>query len=75
MDWATVAQLIITVGIPATQTIVEKWANREAVTPEEFAKVRGLANQTAQDRMKLALVNAGIDLESEPAKKLLEQTK
>lgn len=74
MDWATVAKLIIEVGLPATQQIIANWSNKSPVTPEEFANVRATASQTATDRLKERLVKAGIPLDSEQAKALLALT-
>lgn len=74
MTWAIVAKLIVEVGVPATQKIIENWSNNAAVTPAEFAAVRGLAEQTAADRMKAALVKAGVALDSDTAKALLGLT-
>jgi hypothetical protein len=72
MNWAIVAQLIITEGIPVAADLIDKWQKGTPVTTEEFAKTRALSTQTAKDRIRLQLVKAGIDLDSEVAKKLLE---
>ncbi len=73
MNWITVAQLIVTVGLPAVERIVSNIKNDKPVTEEEFAELRKLAQQTAKDRLTLQLVNAGISLDSEQAKALLAQ--
>lgn len=74
MDWAIIAQLIVTIGVPATQKLIEKWSNGAPVSLAEFAEVRSIAEQTATDRMKAQLVAAGIELDSAPAKALLGLT-
>lgn len=71
MNWVTIANLIITAGVPATQKILDNWHNNVPVTPAEFTTVRTLATQTAQDRMKAALEKAGIPLDSAEAVALL----
>jgi hypothetical protein len=71
MTWITVANLIVTVGLPATEKIIAKWANGTPVTPEEFAEVRATAQTSARDRLKAQLVKAGVALDSEQAKQLL----
>ena len=72
LTWATAAQLIITIGIPATEKIIANWTNKTPVTLEEFAKLRALSEQTASDRMRAQLVAANIDLESVEAIRLLK---
>lgn len=74
MDWATVAKLIVDIGLPAANQIVANWNNKTPVTVEEFDNVRKIANQTATDRLKERLVKAGIPLDSEQAKALLALT-
>ena len=71
MNWAIIAQLIITEGVPVAAAIIERWSNNTPVTPEEFGKIRSIAQQTAADRLKLKLVQAGIPLDSDQAKALL----
>jgi hypothetical protein len=72
--WAIIAQLIVTEGIPVAQAIYTKWASGKAPTAEDFIELRALALQSAQDRMKAALVKAGVPLDSEHAKTLLALT-
>lgn len=71
MNWITVANLIITVGLPATEKLIAKWSDGAPVTLEEFAEIRAIALQSAADRMKAQLVKAGIPLDGETAKTLL----
>lgn len=71
MSWDVIALLIIEVGFPAAMSIADKWMNSNPVTAAELKEVRDLANQSAADRMKLALVKAGIDPESDKGKALL----
>jgi len=72
MDPATIAQLIILLGFPLADRIITKWANKEPITPEEWAEIRKGALQTAKDRATLKLTEMGIPLDSERAKDLLE---
>lgn len=74
LTWAEIARLIIEIGLPATERLIGKWSSKSLVTPEEFAEVREIAAMTATDRMKLALIKAGIDPESEQGKSLLALT-
>lgn len=74
MDWATVANLIVDIGMPAVERLISLWETKQAVTSAEFANLQSLANQTAQDRMKARLTAAGIDLNSDQAKVLLGLT-
>lgn len=72
MNWAIVAQLIITEGIPVAADLIEKWENGAPVTSGEFTKTRAIASTTAKDRIRAQLVKAGIELDSEAAKRLLD---
>jgi hypothetical protein len=72
MNWAIVAQLIITEGIPVAADLIEKWEKGTPVTSEEFSKTRAIASTTAKERIQAQLVKAGIDLDSEAAKRLLD---
>lgn len=71
MTWAIVAQLIISEGIPVAADLIEKWEKGTPVTSEEFTKTRAISMRSAQDRVRLQLVKAGIDLDSDEAKKFL----
>ncbi len=71
MDWLTIAQLIIAVGIPAAEKIVALWESKTPVSTAEFQNLRTLTDQRAQDRMKAALVAAGIPLGDPKALALL----
>ena len=61
MDWLTVAQLIVSVGLPAVEKIIANWENKLPVTVAEIQKIRDMADQQAKDRMRLAVISAGID--------------
>lgn len=74
MNWAIIAELVIRYGIPLADSIITKWIANTPVTPEMWEEVRKLASQSAADRMKAKLVEAGIDLNSEQAKQLLSLT-
>jgi len=74
MNWALIAQLIVSVGIPTAEKLIALWMSNAPVTGEAFQEVRAIALQTAQDRMRAALVKAGVPLDSEQAKTLLALT-
>jgi hypothetical protein len=61
MDWMTIAQLIINVGIPATQKLVALWESKAQVTAAALNDLIALESQTARDRMLLTLKAQGID--------------
>lgn len=71
MDWALVAQLIVNIGLPAAEKLVEKWENKSPVTLADFQEVRDAAKQTAADRMKVQLQAVGISLDDPKAIALL----
>lgn len=71
MNWATIAQLIIQIGLPAAQKIWEKWQVKGEPTAEDWAELRLLANRTPESLLMQALINNNIDLNSEKAKELL----
>lgn len=71
MNWALVAQLIVTVGIPTAEKLVQLWTSGVPVSEETFAQLRDSAKQTARDRMAAALAKAGLPLDSEQSKVLL----
>lgn len=75
MTWDTIALLIAQVGLPAAQYIVEKWTNGEPVTTADFDKLRAIASQHGEDRMKFLLAQVGIPLDDPKAIALLNLTK
>ena len=74
MNWAVLIPIIAQYGLPLVEKLVAKWSSGNPPTPDDFAELRALAMETAQDRMKAQLVAAGIPLDSDQAKKLLELT-
>lgn len=74
MDWATVANLIISVGLPAAIKIVEKWEKGDAPTAAELIELEAMTNQRAKDRMLRVLATQGIDPASPQGVALLALT-
>lgn len=71
MNWETIAKLIITIGLPAAEAIVQKWASGKDPTPEDFVELRALYSTTSKDQLKSVLAAKGIPLDSDRAKELL----
>lgn len=64
MPVSLIIALLTAFGPSAVQLItalIAKWETNGAVTPAEWAALSAALTQTAQDRMKLQLVAAGID--------------
>lgn len=61
MTWAMIAQLIIQVGWPMAQQIIANVQSKAEVTPENWAALLAMSQQTAKDRMLLQLQAAKID--------------
>lgn len=74
MPWTVIAQLIIEVGYPMAMQIWKNIQTGGDATQAQWDALEALSKQTARDRMKLQLVAAGIDLDSEQAKALLAMT-
>ena len=74
MDWTTVAQLIITIGLPAVERLISNMKNNTPVTIEEIQQLIALASRSSQDRMKAALVSAGYTLDDPRSIALLKLT-
>lgn len=71
MTWDIILASFVRVGIPLTVELVEKWLSATPVTEEQWREVRVKALSTAKDRVRLQLVAAGIDPDSEQGKKFL----
>jgi hypothetical protein len=71
MTWALLIQLIANYGLPFAEAVYKKWATGSVPTQADFDELRALGLQTAQDRMKLALVKAGVPLDSPQALAML----
>ena len=74
MDWTLIIALIKEVGYPAAEAIFKKWSSAKEPTQADFDELRALIGQTSQDRMKAALVKAGIVLDSDEGRKFMELT-
>jgi hypothetical protein len=62
MGWEEIAQLIITIGLPAVEKLISNIENKVPVTLAEFQALRDEASRTAQDRIKAMAVQAGMTL-------------
>lgn len=71
LSWGTVAQLIVSIGMPAVEKLISLWESKSAVTLAEFQSLRTQAQQTAKDRMTAMLNAAGIALDDPKAVALL----
>jgi hypothetical protein len=71
MTWIALLPIIAQYGIPVAESIYKKWSSGSSPTQADFDELRALASQTAKDRAKLALVTAGIPLDSQQAITLL----
>lgn len=74
MDWATVIDLVIRVGVPATQKLIALWEAKAQVTSKDFDELIAIENQTPRDRMLLVLKAQGIDPASPQGVALLALT-
>jgi hypothetical protein len=74
MDWATIAQLIITIGLPAVQKLIQNFENKTPVTAAEIQQLMDLAGRTSQDRMKAMIVSSGLTLDDPKVQALLQLT-
>lgn len=64
MDWATIANLILTIGIPASEKLWTLVTTNNAPTQADWDTLKALANVKAVDLMKSQLTAAGIALDS-----------
>lgn len=71
MTWAAAIALIVQYGIPVAESLFQKWSTSSGPTVQDWADLKALAAQTAQDRAKAALTRAGIALDSPQALQLL----
>lgn len=71
MTWATLIPIIVNYGLPVAEALFQKWKANAEPTQADFDDLRALANQTAKDRLILALNNAGIALDSPEALALI----
>ena len=71
MTWAQLLPLIIQFGLPAAESLWKKWRDNKEVTQEDWDELRGLARNSAKDRMLVALKSANVDPASEFGQKML----
>lgn len=71
MNWATLIAIIGQYGLPLAESLFKKWSTGSVPTQADFDELRALASQTASDRLKAALVRAGIPLDDPKAIALL----
>ena len=75
MNWAVLIPIIAQEGIPLAEALFKKWSSGNPPTQADFDELRGLAKQTALDRVKLRLAASGIPLDSQQAQDLLALVK
>jgi len=71
MSWTEIAKLALQYGLPVAYQIWNNITTGKDPTQAEWDALLSLANQSAKDRMSLALVRAGIDPASDAGKILL----
>ena len=71
MGWAEIAKLIIAVGLPAAESVWQKWATGKDPTQEDFNQLKILTKGRAKDEMLKVLQEQGIDPNTDPGKALL----
>lgn len=74
MDWGTIANLIISIGLPAVEKLIQNFENKTPVTVAEIQAIRDLAGRSSQDRMKAMIVAAGMTLDDPKVAALLALT-
>lgn len=72
MDWSIIANLIINIGVPATEKLIKLWESKAEVTLAEFQSVRSSASENVTDEATSLLKSAGIDPASPQAVALLK---
>jgi len=60
MGWDVIAGLVLQYGLPFVEKLIEKWSNKNPVTPEEWKDLVSLSQNNALSQMKAALARAGI---------------
>lgn len=61
MDWKTIMDLIIAIGLPATMQIVKNWTTGVPVTEDKLNELAALTSRDAVNRMTAVLTANGID--------------
>ena len=73
MDWATIANLILTIGLPAAEKLWTLVTTNTAPTAADWATLKTLGAVNAKDVMTAQLKAAGIPLTDPKAIALLAQ--
>jgi len=71
MSWEVLVPIIAQYGLPLAENLWLKWSSGNPPSQADWDELRLLSQQTAKDRMILALQSAGIDPGSDQGKKLL----
>ncbi len=71
LNWADIARLIIEVGLPAAESIWQKWATGKDPTQEDFDALKVLTSKRSKDEMLAVLKEQGVDPESSQGKAFL----
>lgn len=74
MTWEALIPIIAQYGVPLAESLFKKWASGSVPTQADFDELRGLASQSAKDRMAAQLTAAGIPLTDPHAVALLALT-
>lgn len=74
MNWVVLIPIIAQEGLPVAEAIFKRWSSGTPPTEADFDAWRALGQQTAKDRMRAKLVQAGIPLDSTQAVSLLALT-
>jgi hypothetical protein len=65
MSWSLLIPIIGQYGLPLAEALFKKWESNATPTQADFDELRLLGSQSAKDRMKAQLAQAGI-AESSP---------
>lgn len=71
MDWITLANLILTVGLPAAEKLWNLVTSGTPPTQADWDALKALASAKASDKMAAQLTAAGIALDSAQGKAML----
>lgn len=71
MGAETIAALILQVGLPFTNYLIDLYHRGQTVTPDEWATLMKLANVSAKEEVTDRLKLAGVDPESDQGKRIL----
>ncbi len=74
MGWAEIAKLIIAIGLPAAESIWQKWASGKDPVQADFDALKALTSKRSKDEMLAVLKDQGIDPESAQGKAFLALT-